>query len=668
MRVYVLYTLRPCRHLIIDVIRMRIADVVMCHRPGKEEGKDAEAFLGYVTEKVIVAMGMISDGAHEGLLFTRFADDQNMDASEAPYMCAQFVHRLQVLFVEGQCTKLPGFTQWVIDGLKRPRTLFFGGRPKVLGGPGKVDVGMINELLQRMVCWTKLARDVITTEWPCFDVLNAFVVFRLSKKDEPVRVDPAEHAYVLVDGDCAFKKLAFFFEVDEGELRSQHADFLPLAQRMFATTAVCVIDAWRQALDAMSKRSSLRESHPAQALTTVFKRYAVYSGTTAGVERINSLAERVLRFKSNASASYQDIFVKLIADRVYHDQKKVVDKARELWHENYGSCRDREGEVLTSKGIKRKTSDFSRRHGCSNKLTEAGFLRRRNRSIADAVTKHSAHEQQGCNAKLRDAADSEVWSARHQKEATHQAQEFKRRKVEANLQGSLMNDEMSAELLAATETFKKGAEARAKARDKENDKIEATRKSNVFDLKKHDGKAIAFLKDTACKDLRHRAHMAGLTVVTEAERADIYVVELVGDPGKRCLMKAGIFGAFIVSPQTLKGQPGGSYAKYKPGGDIDKRIWASPDFQHKHGELFAIIRQACTDGGTKWRMIVGCKATFVREWVKANKSHRGPNTIALVCSNEAKELESAPSCEQCAHVCACVCVCVCLCVYVYVCV
>ena len=111
------------------------ANHVASHRSGRAEGDDANAFLEMVDEKLVLAMAMIADAAHEGLQLTRFADDGDMDLAEAPARCADFARRLEVLFVKGECLSLPGFSKYAMDGLRRTKLVYCSDRVRGIGGP-----------------------------------------------------------------------------------------------------------------------------------------------------------------------------------------------------------------------------------------------------------------------------------------------------------------------------------------------------------------------------------------------------------------------------------------------------------------------------------------------------------------------------------------------------
>lgn len=273
------------------------ANYMVAQRGSRPEGKDAREFLDYIDERKVVAMAMLADAAHEGLALTRFADQADADVGEAPFVCANFLRRMQVLFVAGQCTTLPGFTEFALRRLQTPRVVYQPcNKMKSIGGPGKVPDHMVHDLLQKMACFVRLVVSVVATEFPSWNVLQAFIIFHLAEKTRVA----SQGSYMLEDGTSAFAKLAHFFGLDVEELQLQHAEFLPLARHFYSTLCCTNVEAWRRSLLARRSRSCTNKNHPSDALAFVFERYVVFSSTTAGVERVNATADRVLRFRGGA--------------------------------------------------------------------------------------------------------------------------------------------------------------------------------------------------------------------------------------------------------------------------------------------------------------------------------------------------------------------------------
>ena len=209
------------------------ANHVASHRSGRAEGDDAKAFLEMVDEKLVLAMAMIADAAHEGLQLTRFADDGDMDLAEAPARCADFARRLEVLFVKGECLSLPGFSKYAMGGLRRTKLVYCSDRVRGIGGPHHPDKKIVDELLGRFTCWTSLAIRTLRTEFPDFDILQCFHIFHLGNKTA-LDTGSNKNAYTCLQDDTCFAKLSQTFSVDIEELKGQFYQHFPLALRHFS--------------------------------------------------------------------------------------------------------------------------------------------------------------------------------------------------------------------------------------------------------------------------------------------------------------------------------------------------------------------------------------------------------------------------------------------------
>ena len=153
-----------------------------------------------------------------------------------------------------------------------------------------------------------------------------------------------------------------------------------------------------------------RERSPCGALVQALIRDLVYSGTTATLERINALLERVLKHRGDGKNSTDFMHLKLIGDRKYYNEDEVVGIAQELWHERCGSWRNR-GPETVRKGIKRKLEDT----GKDKKTSEVGYLRKRDRAIKSELTKQTQADKDKIKHLLANAKTLKAWKNRIRK-------------------------------------------------------------------------------------------------------------------------------------------------------------------------------------------------------------------------------------------------------------
>ena len=81
---------------------------------------------------------MLADAADEASALTRQLGDENEDPGELSAIVEPFLTALRVLFLEGRCVGLPGFTSHRLSQLQKPRS--FQPAPmqpaRTFGGPG----------------------------------------------------------------------------------------------------------------------------------------------------------------------------------------------------------------------------------------------------------------------------------------------------------------------------------------------------------------------------------------------------------------------------------------------------------------------------------------------------------------------------------------------------
>ena len=122
---------------------------------------------------------MLADAAHEASAFTRQLGDESVDSGELSAIVERFMTALRVLFLDGRCVGLPGFTSHMLD---KPRS----SQPaptqpaRTLGGPGATSDDVVERCLARTQKYARLAAEVTRAEFPQFDiVLSAHRAFHL---------------------------------------------------------------------------------------------------------------------------------------------------------------------------------------------------------------------------------------------------------------------------------------------------------------------------------------------------------------------------------------------------------------------------------------------------------------------------------------------------------
>ena len=94
---------------------------------------------------------MLADAADEASAFTRQLGDENVDPGELSAIVEPCLTALRVLFLEGRCVDLPGFTSHMLHQLQKPRS----SQPaptqptSTLGGPRATSDGVVERYFAR---------------------------------------------------------------------------------------------------------------------------------------------------------------------------------------------------------------------------------------------------------------------------------------------------------------------------------------------------------------------------------------------------------------------------------------------------------------------------------------------------------------------------------------
>jgi hypothetical protein len=159
--------------------------------------------------QVILQNAMMADASHESLSLVRFLDDEELPVEELVVEVRTFVNNIKMLFLEEQVFKIEGFTKWAVDNLRKVRLVRLrNGSCKAIGGPFEPSPDVRRRCLQRMVAWMRLAITIVETEFPDYEIFQAFSVFALSASSKKAkRVDECE------EKDICIKRLAKRFQV-----------------------------------------------------------------------------------------------------------------------------------------------------------------------------------------------------------------------------------------------------------------------------------------------------------------------------------------------------------------------------------------------------------------------------------------------------------------------
>ena len=277
---------------------LQTALLIVADRHGQEVRKDAIAFLRDLTVEDAVQVAMLADAADEALLFTRQLGDENVDPGQLSAIVERFMTALRVLFLEGKCVDLPGFTSHMLGQLQKPRS--FQPAPtlpsRTFGGPGAISSDLVERCLARMQKYARLAAEVTRAEFPNFDILSAYRVFHWEAPELRLRGGCAALArHDLTDqqrGDL--QRLAKFSNMDAASVAAQCLAHNPIAMAHMVATLCDNGTAWRFAIDTMSRKHRCSiEKHPAADFIHVAMRYLCFGVSIAAIEQSFSALKRL---------------------------------------------------------------------------------------------------------------------------------------------------------------------------------------------------------------------------------------------------------------------------------------------------------------------------------------------------------------------------------------
>lgn len=228
-------------------------------RKNHKAGQLARRYLEDLTQEQLVQLALLADAGDEGLLLVRAMDHDSLDAAEISTHVTAFIDRITVLF-QHRAALQSGYTQHILSLIQQKAVCIF--LPNAVRKFGEVDDDVVDSCLERMRSWSRLAVEVLRTEFPCHSLFNAMQIFSL-KAERQVR-----------DSDCADDhclRLAQVFGVNAGALRDQLQRHRPIAEQLMREGGLKSRDAWVRTMQRLAKTSM-----PSDHLGPVICRYIAW--------------------------------------------------------------------------------------------------------------------------------------------------------------------------------------------------------------------------------------------------------------------------------------------------------------------------------------------------------------------------------------------------------
>ena len=588
---------------------------IATRRAGKPEGKAAVAFLHFCSDlEHVVQMGMLADAGDEGMMFTRFCDSEVMDLAMVSYEIRKFLHRIKVLFIDGQAVHL-GYTKVMLTAARAVKLVILpgsAGTALTVGNRGGVPQQVVQRCLKRMAGWVALVAKAIASEFPSYEVVQSFSVFNLSQNNHD---DPDGSTTIMAKH---LQRLAKVLGQDANALHAQWVDHRPLARKHFTLEGCTFLEAWKRAINKTQQKHN-RNRHPSATLLHCLQRYAAYTASSSGVEQTFARAlkccdkQRIGRLSNQAELD--NLTLTLDAETPERDQ--TLELARAIWHEHYGSpikiARRTSFASPSSDNIGGPGGHGDRSVAC---VSEAAWVRQRRTAVTALTRADTTALDAREMADIAVAAADDAWTARHDKEFTLQDARDSMWRAEAA--AMLLPDETTQETQLLSTRMKDARMKAAQTRDAKEQVLRAVfqRPAFVFAQRRvHVGPGVS-IPGNVWVNLRMRH-------CTNPVDADMFVVHDPVKCGALRKLAAALAGGCICTPLfiTSNGSSGCNLV-YHNMLKTQRFLWLSRRFQVQQPHVVQLLRHRLMRSG--WRLLDTCAAFLARSRTPSLKA------IALV--------------------------------------
>ena len=610
---------------------------IATHREGSSDAKIMLRWVKHLNAEKLLMLAMMADASDEGLCLIRQVDDESTDIASLQSLVVSFLERTDMLFEQGGCLRVMGYTKHIISLLESDCGLhaLVGDHVLALKAPTQT---VITTCLGRMRCWRKLACSVIQAEFPDCYLLASFAVFDLATCDTK--------GVLSTTHETQIQRLAKTFKVDLHHLRAQVEQLRPIASSVAQQLRCSNIVAWKHTHEKTQHTASSRGTFPIDCALPVLQRYMTWIASSSGVEQNFSKAERARVDRTPASETTEVINLTPLLNSRPEERTQVCARAQEIYAATFGCTRPHRCSTRLDKGIKRKSRLSS--HG-----SEAEWLRRRRLAVKDATqdrlgaTDGTLRSQgtimcidddggtlraQGTILGNADHARPAQWCAAHEKELQYQMRKKQARLVEAFRDGVLLQHEEGDVGILLDIKVEKDKEADRRHLQTER---RVQRKLGMLhrDL---DWQQLANIKawclpskpSTTTDNISEALAKKGVNTTLDKMEARLFVVDNLEQPGNRIQWLVALHGGWLVTVSRVLVNKG-AFVKYMRAVSQRRLVYMTLSFYQQHPPIAEIVAGACASPGTKWRLL------HTKEEYLHRCNHK--DAVALVCSHEARE-------------------------------
>ena len=553
-------------------------EIIMRQRPtSSKEAQGARQFLAILNERSVLLMGMLADATDECLVLTRFFDKEAFQLEDTARQLNGFRNKLHWLFSKRGCLGT-GFTSLAREHLDRAKLVPCpkNGLPRTLGGHG-ASPATIAQCLGHMVAWARLVDEVCKTEFPDFELLNAFAAFKIVSQPPPTA---RRHVERLTK--------AFQLPTPAPVAFSQLADHLRVASRLGKEAPEeSAAASWQRALQRTQDNRKRRRSFPADGLIPLLQRFVVAPGSTAGIEQNFS------KMKSSEQAEERRCVLELAIQQHPEPPGELLSDARLVWAASFGSPRtsgERHSRRLSGNNV--------------HVASAAAWLRQRRAGVAAASASSS---RPGCvvDAGAIEAAAREAWGQWHDNEALYQSGVRGERQAAGVQEGVLDQDALGEDAGSKTQEYRNKEQDRQAKLEQRVRRLQTVGRApakpdfagrRVF----VDPEAEAALAGNHAGAWARARAAAGLLLSDDRARATVFVVLAPSDAGTRSRLVAALTGGYLVTPELFL-SPSGTALRLRRALNTPRRIFVSSACFLKHSGLFSLAeRVAAAQPPARW--------------------------------------------------------------------
>jgi len=590
------------------------------------EHRGAAEFLHVLSHEAnLILLGMLADASDECLLLTRFFDKEAFKLEEMAEQMAAFTRKLQWLFAEKGCLQT-GYTSLALRHLTRTKMVPIPGQvPVTLGGRGATPA-VVTECLGRMVAWSNLATEVAASEFPEFEVLACFRVFKLA----PVAA-PSPAPGVSAGQTEQLQRLAETFKVDGGaNLIEQFMEHQRIAQTDQVPGEPAAAS-WQRALKKTQATSRRRKVFQADALSALLQRFVVSPGSTSGVEQNFSMFKRSLgqHWQGSELAEERRLVLQLASGITPDADRDLLVAARLIWSTVFGLPRPGRGPKPLVRCIRRPQGIQS----------AAAWLRHRRQHVADCSAAAIPAKDQAV-----EAAAAAAWTDRHDAEVRFQKKarlEHKCADVHHGILSQCSLGPGAEEALISYRETEVDREAKLVAKRRVLDRKRAP--PEMPDLQ---GRRVFMAEDAKAVLNRAPAQLAlalqrsHLLVVEDRAVASLFCVLNPSEPGDRVRTVAAQTGAVICTPEMLLTNSGVALTLQRAI-SWPRHIFLSTNCHNRHQVIIDLVRRVCAlNEGCRWTWYLEAdgpdrRALFLARAQKRRGNHRSELVTLLAPGQDA---------------------------------